>query len=112
MTDRIGKYELLDKLNKGGYGTCYKAKDDENKLYAIKKIEIENEEDKQSIINEINVLKEMKHKHSVEFIEYLVKDNYYYIVMELCDGDLNYFLKKNRSKLDMCYLIYLCIQKM
>ena len=97
MSNRIGKYVLLEKLNKGGYGTCYKAKDDENKLYAIKKIEIENEEE---IKNEINLLKVMKCKHSVEFIEYLVKDNYYYIVMELCEGDLNDLLKKNKDSVD------------
>ena len=43
----------------------------------------------------------MKCKHSVDFIEYLVKDNYYYIVMELCDGDLNDLLKKNKDSLDL-----------
>ena len=42
----------------------------------------------------------MKCKHSVEFIEYLVKDNYYYIVMELCEGDLNDLLKKNKDSVD------------
>ena len=46
-------------------------------------------------------MKVMKSKHSVEFIESIEKDDYYYIVMELCDGDLNYLIKKKNGKLDM-----------
>ena len=110
MSKKIGKYTLEEKLKKGTFGTCYKAKDDENNEYAIKRIEIDNREDIESIKNEINVLKVMKSSHSVEFIESIEKDDYYYIVMELCDGDLNYLIEKKNGKLDIITIIKIIMQ--
>ena len=62
------------------------------------------------IIYEINILKIMKCKHSVEFIEYIEEDDYIYIVMELCDGDLNYLLKKMNKKIDIITIVKIIIQ--
>ena len=67
------------------------AKDENNKFYAIKKINIQY---KEVIKKEIEILKIMKSKHSVEFIESIEKDDNIYIIMELCDGDLNDLVKK------------------
>ena len=105
MSDKIGKYELGDLISKGGFGECYKAKDNNNNLYAIKKILIANKEEEKSIINEINILKAMKSKYSVELIEDFKKDKYYYIVMELCDGDLNDLLENKNENLDIIIII-------
>ena len=110
MSDRIGKYELGDLISKGGFGECYKAKDDKNNLYAIKKILIAKKEEEDLILNEINILNEMKSKYSVELIEYLKKDKYYYIVMELCDGDLNHLFKKKNGNMDIITIIKILIQ--
>ena len=55
------------------------------------------------------MLKIMKSRYSVEFIEYIENDNYYFIVMELCDGDLNYLLEKKGS-LDIITIIKITIQ--
>ena len=87
MSNRIGRYILEEKISKGGYGICYKAKDEENNQYAIKKIEKESKENVINIKNEINILKVMKSKYSVEYIDSIEDNDYYYIVMELCDGD-------------------------
>ena len=110
MSNRIGKYILEEKINKGGYGTCFRARDDKNNMYAIKKIEKENEENVSNIINEINILKIMKSKYSVEYIEHIVKNDYYYIVMELCDGDLNYLQKKMNGKIDLITIVKIITQ--
>ena len=109
MHKKIGKYILQEIIKKGGFGKCYKAKDDKNNFYAIKEISIENNQEKINIINEINTLKIMKSKHSVEFIDSIEKDNFYYIIMELCDDDLNNLLKKNRN-LDTITKIKIIIQ--
>ena len=106
MSKRIDKYILEEKLNKGGYAICYRARDEKDNKYAIKIIEKSNEK---NIINEINMLKIMKSRYSVEFIEYIENDNYYFIVMELCDGDLNYLLEKKGS-LDIITIIKITIQ--
>ena len=60
-------------------------------MYAIKKINIQN---KDVVIKEINFLKKMNSKYSVKFIESIEKNDNIYIVMELCDGDLNDLIKK------------------
>ena len=73
------------------------AKNENNKLYAIKKINIQNKDEKEVVYNEINILKIMKSKYSVDFIESIEKDDNIYIVMELCDGDLNDLVKKKRK---------------
>jgi serine/threonine protein kinase len=75
MSKKIGKYILEEKLSRGTFGICCKAKDDKNKEYAIKKIEIVNQKEIEGILNEINILKIMKSKHSVEFIE-SIKNEY------------------------------------
>jgi serine/threonine protein kinase len=110
MLNSIGKYILEEEINNGSYGICYRAKDEKNNRYAIKKIKKGNNENVSNIINEINILKIMKCKHSVEFIEYIEKDDYIYIVMELCDGDLNYLLKKMNKKIDIITIVKIIIQ--
>ena len=89
MFEQIGKYFLLGKINEGGFGECFKGKDEKNNYYAIKKIYFRNEEELTSVKDEINVLKIMKSKYSVEYIDSIKTKDFYYIIMELCDGDLN-----------------------
>jgi len=110
MLNKIGKYILEEKISEGGYGICYKARDEKNNMYAIKKIEKESEENVSSIINEINILKIMKSKYSVEYIESIENDDYFYIVMELCDDDLNSLLNKKKENLDLITIIKIITQ--
>ena len=91
MLNKIGKYVLKDKIDKNKFGICYKAIDNNNKLYAIKEINIKN---KEVVDNEIKILKKMNSKYSIEFIEFIEKNDYIYLVLELCDGNLNDLLKK------------------
>ena len=112
MLNRIGKYIIDKKLGNGASGICYSARDEEDNKYAIKEIKIEDK-DTDKIINEIDIMERMKSKYSVEFIEYIEKDDYFYIVMELCDGDLKYLLKKMNEmnrKIDMIIIIKIILQ--
>ena len=95
---QIDNYVLKDNFNENGFGICYKENDNNNNLYAIKKINIQN---KEFVNNEIKILKSMKSKYSIEFIESIEKDDNIYIVMELCDGNLNDLLKKKNGNLDI-----------
>ena len=110
MSEQIGKYYLLGKINEGGFGECFKGKDEENNYYAIKKIYFRNEEELTSVINEINILKIMKSKYSVEYIDSIKTKDFYYIIMELCDGDLNYLIKKQNGNIDIITIIKILIQ--
>jgi surface protein len=104
ISNKNKKYTLFNIIGKGGFGICYMAKDENNEIYAIKKININNENYK-NVINEINILKIMKSTYSVDFIESIEKDDNIYIVMELCDGNLNDLLEKKNEKLDIVTII-------
>ncbi len=95
MLKKIGNYFLQDKINENEFGICYKAKDNNNKLYSIKEINIKN---KKFMEKEIEILKKMNSQYSIEFIELIEKNDYFYLVLELCDGNLNEFLKKKKWK--------------
>ena len=95
---KIDKYVLKDELDKNGFGICYNAKDYNNKLYAIKKINIRN---KNLLDNEIKILKKMNSKYSIEFIELIEENDIIYLITELCDGNLNDLLKKKNRNLDV-----------
>ena len=91
MLKKIGNYVLKNKIGENKFGICYKANDNNNKLYLIKEINIKN---KEFVENEIKILKKMNSKYSIEFIELIEKNDYIYLVLELCDGNLNDLLKK------------------
>ena len=91
MLKKIGKYILKNKIDENEFEICYKANDNNNKLYIIKEFNIKN---KEYIENEIKILKKMNSKYSIEFIELIEKNDYIYLVLELCDGNLNNLLKK------------------
>ena len=100
---------MFNIIAKGSFGICYMAKDQNNKIYAIKKINIKNE-NSQDVINEINILKIMNNsKYSVNFFESIEKDDNIYIVMELCDDDLKNLLEKN-GKLDIVTIMKIIYQ--
>ena len=103
------KYTLYNIIGKGRFGICFIAKDEYNKIYSIKKININNE-NKKDVINEIKFLKIMESKYSVEFIESIEKDDNIYIVMELCDGNLNDLLKMKNGNLNITTIFDIIFQ--
>ena len=95
MLKKIGNYVLKEKIDENEFKICYKANDINNKLYLIKEINIQN---KDLVYSELQILNEMNSKYSIEFIELINNNDYIYMVLELCDGNLNNLLnKKNRN---------------
>ena len=107
MLKKIGSYELNDKIDKNEFGICYKANDNNNKLYAIKEINMQN---KEFVDNEIKILKDMKSKYSTEFIELIEKNDYVYLITELCDGNLNDLLNEKNGNLDITTIFNIIFQ--
>ncbi len=99
------EFEILDEIGNGYYGKVYKIKDTWNdNILATKIININDlvtkmnktkEDIKQSIENEISIMKKIKNQFSCEFLGKANDKENYYIFMKLYDTDLQTFLKKN-----------------
>ena len=109
----IERYNFNKKniIGKGGFGLVYKALDlNTNENVAIKEIYFEDEEEKSLIINEINLMKNIYSCYSIKLIDNFIDEKFYYIVMELCDDNLNNYVKKNKGKLNIELIQKILIQ--
>jgi len=80
-------FEMIDIIGEGAYGLICTCKNvNQNKIYAIKFLEID-EEDEENLQKEIDILKEsLSCPHIVQYYGCYLKDNTLMIVMEFCDG--------------------------
>ncbi|GMP58504.1 hypothetical protein CsSME_00022149 [Camellia sinensis var. sinensis] len=86
--DPTTKYELLNELGKGSYGSVYKARDIRtSELVAIKVISLcEGEEGYEEIRGEIEMLQQCSHPNVVRYLGSYQGEEYLWIVMEYCGG--------------------------
>jgi serine/threonine protein kinase len=83
-----GKYRLGSAIAAGSFGKVY-----EDPPFAIKEMRVpfrlaQNRAVTAIISNEIRILTQLNHQHTVKLFEVVEEGDYIYIVMELCDGDL------------------------
>ncbi|KAK2947641.1 putative Cyclin-dependent kinase 1 [Blattamonas nauphoetae] len=96
MSNRLGKYEKLEKLGEGTYGVVYKARNTTtNQIVAMKKIRLETQEEgvPSTAIREVAALTELKHPNIVELIDIIHQNNDLYIITEFCEHDLKKHMK-------------------
>ncbi|CAF0976843.1 unnamed protein product, partial [Didymodactylos carnosus] len=93
------RYELMDKLGEGSFGTVFRVKNKENNLfYAMKTIGKKpgNKSKATSLDNEVKLLKEVDHPNLIHLEEVLESAQTLYLIVELCEGgELGVFVKKN-----------------
>ena len=99
----IGPYELIEKINDGGYSKIYKAKSCyTGDFVAIKTIDKlgfqESVEDVLLMVRQTEVLKILKHRNIVNLYEIYESKKFFYLIMEyLPNGDLiEQIIKKKR----------------
>ena len=81
-------------MGKGGFSYVYKALNIEtNENVAIKEIYFENEEQKSLIINEINLMNIIDSIYSIKLKDNFIDGKFFYIVMELCNDNLDNYIK-------------------
>lgn len=98
VPQKIGKYEVLEKLGQGGMGIVYKARDPElDRFVAIKVLpRFENETSKRSFEQEVRALKRLDKREIVRFYEIGNVEGREFYVMEYVEGEnLQDQLKKN-----------------
>ncbi|VDH94478.1 polo-like kinase 2 [Mytilus galloprovincialis] len=90
-------------LGKGGFARCYELLDlNSNKIYAgkiIAKTRIAKPHQRQKIVREVELHRDLKHKHVVEFHSYFEDDENVYIVLENCPRKSLVHMLKQRKVL-------------
>jgi cyclin-dependent kinase len=113
------RYQKMEKIGAGMYGTVYKAKDNATgEILALKRIRLVEDEDndmKQGIpsttIREISLLKELKHKNIVRLYDVVnSEDRTLTLVFEYMDQDLKKYLDCNEGGLDPIIIKYFLYQ--
>jgi len=80
-------------------------------IKSIKKVYLEDEESKKRLMQEISILKNLKHPNIIRLYESFETDKHILIVMELCTGGdlLNYITKRKRLSEDMAKFVFRAI---
>lgn len=83
------KYEILNKLGEGSFGTVSRVRNKEtNCFYAMKTIGKKpgNKSKASSLDNEVKLLKEVNHPNLIQLYEVLESAQNLYLIVELCEG--------------------------
>ena len=121
----IRHYVIENLIGNGQFGKVFRVHDvnDKTKLYALKQIEIQEKEYLENAIKlEKAILIKVENENSVKLIEAFDTEEYHYIVLELCDNDLerefrahNRKVKRAYNELEVCLIISQlnnCLKKM
>ncbi|KAF7726468.1 hypothetical protein EC973_008703 [Apophysomyces ossiformis] len=103
----LERFEIIQKVGDGAFSNVYKARDIETgKAVAVKvvrKHELDASEqgrthlhptmkkktkvtERASILKEVQIMRNIKHPNIVQLIEFSESDDYYFLVLELCEG--------------------------
>lgn len=98
------KYEKLEKIGEGTYGTVFKAKNREtHEIVALKRVRLDDDDEgvPSSALREICLLKELKHKNIVRLYDVLHCDKKLTLVFEHCDQDLKKYFDSLNGEIDL-----------
>ncbi|XP_076800157.1 serine/threonine-protein kinase ULK3-like isoform X3 [Clavelina lepadiformis] len=99
---RLDDFVLTQKLGSGTYATVYKAykkSGEQREVSAIKCIQKAtlNRTSIENLLVEIEILKQIKHEHVVQLLDFRWDNSYIYLIMEYCGGgDLSTFIQARR----------------
>lgn len=93
----LGKYQILDRLGAGGFGTVYLAMDRLlNRKVALKIPH--HQGDEQGLLLEPRIMAALKHANIVELITVEKKDDTFFMVLEYVDGEsLDKLIRRERT---------------
>ena len=100
---RMQKYEKLEKIGEGTYGTVFKAKNRETgEIVALKRVRLDDDDEgvPSSALREICLLKELKHKNIVALYDVLHSERKLTLVFEHCDQDLKKYFDSLNGEID------------
>lgn len=88
MTEKIGKYEIEEKIGVGGFGVVYKGRDPYIKRpVAIKTCQVDEEEIKKRFFREAEFAGNLRHPNITTIYDFGIEDEIPYIVLEFLTGE-------------------------
>jgi serine/threonine protein kinase len=87
--ERIGDYEIISSLGRGGFGTVYKAKASNGSMVALKVLNpqvLDNQKVVKKFFHEAMILAKLDHPNICRLIEFFPDGQNYAIVMEYVEG--------------------------
>ncbi|XP_070577518.1 serine/threonine-protein kinase Nek2-like [Ptychodera flava] len=103
MPSKLDDYEVLYTIGAGSYGKCKKIRrKNDGKILVWKEMDYGKmtESEKQMLVSEVNLLRELKHKYIVRYYDRIIDkgNTMLYLVMEYCEGgDLASLISKCRK---------------
>ncbi|CAL1527590.1 unnamed protein product [Lymnaea stagnalis] len=103
MAATLDDYEVIATIGTGSYGTCKKIRrKKDGKIMVWKEMEYGSmsENEKQMLVSEVNLLRELRHQHIVRYHDRIIDRNktIIYIIMEYCQGgDLASIIARHRK---------------
>ncbi|XP_038077412.1 cyclin-dependent-like kinase 5 isoform X2 [Patiria miniata] len=97
------KFERLEKIGEGTYGTVFKAKNKETQeIVALKRVRLDDDDEgvPSSALREICLLKELKHRNIVHLHDVLHCNRRLTLVFECCDQDLKKYFDACNGEID------------
>jgi eukaryotic-like serine/threonine-protein kinase len=83
----LGRYLLQDRLGAGGFGTVWRAHDEQlDRAVAVKRIPLPSEEDRERATREAHATARLSHPAIVALYEASSDDDAFYLISELIDG--------------------------
>lgn len=99
MSEKIGKYEIEEKIGVGGFGVVYKGRDPYIKrAVAIKTCQVDEEEIRKRFFREAEFAGNLRHPNITTIYDFGIQDGVPYIVLEFLTGeDLDKKIKRGES---------------
>ena len=97
------KYEKIEKIGEGTYGTVFKAKHKETgEVVALKRVQLDDDDEgvPSSALREICILKELKHRNVVRLHDVLHSERKMTMVFEYCEQDLKKYFDSCGGEMD------------
>src|SRR4051794_38362727 len=95
---RLGQYQLMEAIGKGGYGTVYRGLNIERGMtVAVKRVNLQGipSEELEGIEMEIRLLQNLAHPNIVKYLDSIRSDEYLNIILEFVEnGSLSSLLVK------------------
>ncbi len=110
--DIWNKYIKCERIGFGAYGDVYKIKKKNNGYYYVLK-EIDKEKynkSKESLFAEVEIMNKIKNENNVCVKEIIDTKKYFYIIMELCECNLEQYVKRREDQISINEIKELLIQ--